>query len=147
MERRRRRYGPLQGGCPFAPWISAYALTRQQGVERDKDEKYRRGKRNVAANRGDEVPAGESLRIVRDAPRHASKSQKMHREECQVDPDEGGPEMDLAEGLVVLSSAHLADPVIETGEDAEHRTKRQRIMEMRHHVVRVVQRMIDTGVR
>src|SRR5690348_12639160 len=101
MERRRRRYGPFQAGCPIAPWIGAYAPTRQQGVERDEDEKHRRSKRDVAANGRDEVPAGESLGIVRDAPRHARKSQKVHRKKCQVDADEGGPEMDLAEDLVV----------------------------------------------
>ena len=63
----------------------------------------------------------------------------MLREEGQVDADEGRPEMDLAE-LVVLVSRHLADPVIEPGEQREHRAQRQHVMEMRDDVIGVVQR-------
>ncbi len=45
----------------------------------------------------------------------------MHREKGEVHADEGGPEMDLAPGLIVLVAGHLADPIIETGKDREHR--------------------------
>src|SRR5437764_36355 len=121
MEGRRRGYQPLQGCSSLTPRIGPNPLAGQQRVEGDEDKKHRRGKSDVAADRGDEVPAGESLRIVTDAPRHAGKPQEMHREECQVDADEGGPEMDLAEGLVVLAPAHLADPIVKTGKNAEDR--------------------------
>ena len=45
------------------------------------------------------------------------------------------------------SAAHLAEPVIEAGEDREHRAERQHVMEVRDDVIGVVHVRIDAGVR
>src|SRR6185437_1722032 len=102
MERRRRRDGPFEGRRPLAPRIGADALPGEERVEDDEDEEQRRAEGDVRTDRGDEVPAGKGVRIVADAPRHARHPEEMHREEGEIDADEGRPEMDATEGLVVL---------------------------------------------
>ena len=69
------------------------------------DEEEGAGGADERADRGDQVPAGERVRIVRDAARHAGEAQEVLREEGQVDADEGQPEVDLAQALVVLAAA------------------------------------------
>ena len=54
--------------------------------------------------------------------------------------------MQLAQCLVVLATEHLGEPVVEPGKDREHSTKAQHIVEMRHHIVGVMQRQIEPGI-
>ena len=113
VERRRRRHAPFERRRAFAPVIGSDPPPGEQGVEHDEDEEQGRGVGDVGTDRLDEVPAGEGVGIIRDPPRHAGRPEKMHREEGQVDADERGPEMDLAERLVIGPPGHLPDPVIE----------------------------------
>ena len=55
--------------------------------------------RDVGADRGDEVPAGERVRIVDIAARHAGEAEEVLREEDEVDADERHPEVQLADLL------------------------------------------------
>ena len=48
--------------------------------------------------------------------------------------------------LVVLHAPHLLEPVVEAGEDREHRAQAQHVVEVGDHVVGVVQRVVDAGV-
>ena len=57
----------------------------------------------------------------------------MLREEDHVHADEEAPEVQVAEELGVHPSAHLGEPVIEPGEEREHRTHRQNVVEVRDH--------------
>ena len=52
---------------------------------------------DVGADRRDQVPAGEGIRIVDDAARHAGEAEEVLREEHEVDADEGHPEVQLAD--------------------------------------------------
>jgi hypothetical protein len=49
-----------------------------------------------------------------------ARTKEMLREECQVDANEGGPEMHPAPELRILAARHLANLVVEAGKDAEH---------------------------
>jgi hypothetical protein len=51
-----------------------------------------------------------------------------------------------AEELVVAHAPHLLEPVVEAGEDREHRAEAQHIVEVGDDVVGVVQRVVDAGV-
>src|SRR4029077_4157834 len=103
-------------------------------------------KGDIAAQRGDKVPAGESVRILTDQTRHPGKHQKMHRKKCQVNADERGPEMNFSKSLVVLAATHLPYPIVKSGKYAENRPQRQHIMKMGHDVVGVVDRVIDACI-
>ena len=52
----------------------------------------------------------------------------------------------LAGPLRILPARHLADPVVDPGEDAEDRAQAQHVVEVGDHVVGVVQRGVDAGV-
>ena len=101
---------------------------------------------DVGADRGDQVPAGEGVRIVDIAARHAGKAEEVLREEHQVDADEGQPEVQLADRLVVHVAGDLREPVVPAGEDREHGAERQHVVEVRHHVIGVLQRAVDAGI-
>src|SRR3546814_7604838 len=60
--------------------------------------------------------------------------------EHHVHADEEDPEMELAEELVVHLARHLREPVIEAGEEAEHRAEAEHVVEMRHHVIGILDR-------
>src|SRR5205807_110435 len=82
---------------PGAQIILADELAGREGAEDDEDEQQRRGEGEVGAERGHHVPAGIGVGIVRNTARHAGEPEEVLREEGEVDADEGGPEMDLAE--------------------------------------------------
>src|SRR5438105_3700292 len=119
----RRGDRPFQRRRALAPVIRADPPPEGKGVEYDEDEEQRRGIGDEGADRRDEVPAPEGVGVFGDASRHAGQPKEMLWEEGQVDADEGGPEMDLAEGLIVLVPRHLADPVIEPGKQPEYRAQ------------------------
>ena len=74
------------------------------------------------------------------------KAEEVLREEQHVGADEGQPEVQLAERLVVHVAGHLREPVVPAGEDGEHGAERQHVVEVRDDVVGVVQRAVDAGV-
>ena len=94
------------------------AACSAERVEHAVEEDQRAEAGDVGADRGDEVPAGEGVRIVDVAARHAGEAEEVLREEDQVDADERHPEVQLAERLVVHVAGHLREPVVPAGEDA-----------------------------
>src|SRR3546814_7173166 len=88
----------------------------------------------------------ERVRIIGIAPWHTLQAQEVHREEHHVHADEEDPEMELAEELVVHLARHLREPVIEAGEEAEHRAEAEHVVEMRHHVIGILHVIVDAAV-
>src|SRR5580704_2821953 len=101
MERRRRRQRPFQRGGARPPWIGGGALLAHEGVD-DADEEHQSAQAgDVGANRRDEIPTGERIRIIGEPAWHAGKTEEVLREEGYIDADEGQPEMQLADELRV----------------------------------------------
>ena len=61
----------------------------------------------------------------------------MHGTKRQVEPDQHGPEVPLAEFLVEQVPEHLGPPEVEAGEDTEQGTSEDHVMEVSHDVVGV----------
>ena len=62
---------------------------------------------------------------------------EVHRAEGQVEEDERHPEVQLAERLVVHPAGHLREPVVDPGEDREHRAAEQHVVDVGDDEVRV----------
>src|SRR3954470_2878150 len=125
VERRRRRQRPFERGGACPPWIVCRPLLAHERLG-DAEEEHQRAKpRKVGSERGDQVPAGESVGIVGDAPRHAGEPEEVLREEDDVDADKGEPEVQLADRLRVHVAAHLWKPVVPAGKDGEDGPKRE----------------------
>ena len=145
---RRRGQGPLQRVGMFVPVVvHGDLLAVAQRVEHDPDEEQERCEGQERAPAGDVVPVGECLGVVDVAARHALTAQEVLREEGQVGADEEHPEVQLACPFGVLPARHLADPVVDAREDAEHRAKRHHVVEVRHDVVGVVIGPVDARLR
>ena len=54
--------------------------------------------------------------------------------------------MDLSERLIVGDTTDLLDSVVEAGEDSEYSPHREDIMEVRNHVVGIMERDIQSSV-
>src|SRR5207245_1153399 len=94
---------------------------------------------------GDHVEVGELRRVIGDTAWHTGQTQEVHREEGDVERDQRRPEMELAAPFVVHVTGPLRAPVVETGEQREQRTGHQYVVEVRDHVVSVVQLDVDRG--
>ena len=121
-------------------------LAQIERVEQPVEEDQRAEAGDVGADRRDVVPARERVRIVDIAARHAGEAEEVLREEHQVDADERHPEVQLADGLVVHVAGDLREPVVPAGEDREHGAEREHVVEVRHHVVGLLQRAVDAGI-
>ena len=78
-------------------------------------------------------------RRVSDAPYHAAEANDVHRDEDRVEENERHPEVDFPERVVQQAAKQLRKPEIETGKAAKERRREQRIVEMGHHEVGVVE--------
>src|SRR5665213_1049939 len=117
VERRRRGQRPFQGRCAHAPRIVARdALLHERLGHRDQEHDDAKA-RDESADGRHVIPARERVRIIRDAARHAGEAQKVHREEGEIDADEGDPEVNLAKRLIVHVAGDLRKPEIPAGED------------------------------
>ena len=86
------------------------------------------------------VPARIGVRVVSIAAAACRcKAQEVLREEQHVHADEGDPEMQLAEELGVHVAGHFREPVIPGGKDSEDGAERQHVVEVRHHIIGVVE--------
>ncbi len=146
MERRRRRQRPLECGRAGTPRIVPCPLLADEGLEDAEEEDQRAQSRDVGADRRDEVPAGERVGVIGDAARHPREPEEVLREEDDVDADEGDPKVQLADRLRVHVAAHLGEPVVPAREDGEDGAERQHVVEVRDHVVGVLQRPVDAGI-
>src|SRR5690606_8199576 len=84
MERRRRRQRPFERRRPGSPRIGGRALAPGESLRNAEQEDQEPGEGHVGTDRGDEVPTGEGIRIIRIAARHAGEAEKMLREEGEV---------------------------------------------------------------
>src|SRR4051812_2521848 len=141
-----RGLGPFQRGGALPPVIVGDRRSRREGAVTDVEEHHQRRSADIGADRRDQIPPGKRIRIIRVAPRHAGQTEEVLREEGQVDADKRQPEMQLAPELRILVSGHLADPVVEAGEDAEHGAKGQHVVEVRDYVIGVVDDVVDAGI-
>src|SRR5262249_30967292 len=96
MERRRRGLSPFERLGALTPIIRTDLLAPENRVNRNEHKPDRGAIGNERSVRGDRVPAMEGIGIIRDATWHALQAEEMHREEGQVDADEGQPEMQFA---------------------------------------------------
>src|SRR5689334_2962471 len=74
---------------------------------------------------------------------HAAQSQKMKREERNVETDEEEPEMPLSQRCIGHSPSHLREPEINAGEHGEKSTADQHIVKVRNNKVSIVDLQID----
>src|SRR5581483_3273439 len=74
---------------------------------------------------------------------HAAQSQKMQREECNVEADEEKPEMPLSQCGIRHSSRNLREPEIDAGEHGKQSAANQHIVKVRNHKVSIVDLQID----
>src|SRR5262245_8652908 len=121
MECRRRRQRPLQRRGTDAPRIvRRFDLGDEVGVEHGQYEQERARGGNVGTDRGPPIPIGKGVGIVGVAPRHARQNEEMLREKEHIGTDEGEPEVQFPERLIVHVAGHLREPVVPTGKDREH---------------------------
>ena len=73
---------------------------------------------------------------------HAHQADHEHRHEDQVHADERSPEMHLAEPLVEHAAGDAREPVVDAREQREHRPRCDQVVEVRDHVIGIVQRDI-----
>ena len=103
------------------------------------DEDEQRDGDEVAAQRRDEierVPA-EVGRVGVHAPRHAQEPEDVHGHERRQESQAVQPEVDLAEAVAHAAPEHLGEPVVDAGEEREHGTGEEDVVEVGDHVVRV----------
>src|SRR4051812_8974943 len=103
----------------------------QDAYEKDNEPSYR----DVRADRTDEVPACERIRIIYVTPIHASEAQEMMREERKVHANKHQPEMQLPQGLAGNIPSYLRKPIVPSCEDREDCCYGEHIVKMGDHVV------------
>jgi len=89
----------------------------------------------------------ERIRIVDITARHSGEAEEVLRKEDEVHTDEGHPEVQLADGLVVHVAAHLREPVVPAAENREDSAERKHVVEVRHNVIGILQHAVDARVR
>ena len=144
---RRRGQRPFQRGRTFTPWAVGGTNRAREGLEDAIEEDQQTKGEDIGANGRDLVPACEGFWIIHIVTWHAGKTREVHREEQHVRADECYPEMQLANRFRNDAAAHLREPVVPSGEDGEHSTQRQHVVEVGHDVIGVVQVTIETSVR
>jgi len=70
----------------------------------------------------------------------------VHREEGEVNTNKEGSEMNLSERLIVGDTTNLLDSVVEAGEDGEYSPHREDVMEVRNHVIGIMEGDIQASV-
>nr|GEU28092.1 hypothetical protein [Tanacetum cinerariifolium] len=143
VERRRRRHGPLEsfGALPRLGFrLLAAANGRDYHAEQEEHLRQAEAER---AYGGNHIVVGELRRVIDIAARHAGQAQEVHREEGDVKRDQRQPEVRLAHGFVVHVAGPLGRPVIKTGKQREQRARHQHVVEVRHHVIGVLQLDVD----
>src|SRR5262245_58172569 len=111
----RRRGCPFEGRGASAPGVvSRPPVPGKVRIKHAHDEDDCPSGGDVGADRGPPVPVGEGFGIVDVAARHARKAQEVLREEQHVGADEGEPEVQFTERLVVHIAGHFREPVVPT---------------------------------
>src|SRR5713226_1242101 len=146
MERRGRRQRPFERRRTGAPRVVGGFLFADESLGQTEQEHQQAACRNIRPDRGHQVPRVKGVGIVDDAARHAGEPEEVLWEEHHVDADESQPEVQLAQCLRVHVAGHLGEPIVPAGEDGEHGAEREHVVEMRHHVIGVLQHAVDPGI-
>ncbi len=85
--------------------------------------------------------------ICVDAARHPHDAHKEHRQERDVEADEGQPKVDFTEPLVESPTEDFRPPVIDCGEQGEQAAAADRVVEVRDDEVGVFRLKIEWGRR
>src|ERR1700738_572051 len=99
MEWRRRWQRPFQGCCSGAPGVVAGSLLARERMRHSKEEHQRAKSGEIRPQGRDQVPTGECVGGIDNPPRHAGEAEKMLREEDDIDPAAGDPEVQLPDSL------------------------------------------------
>ena len=90
------------------------------------------------SHRADLIDQGELRVIFGDTSRHAVEPQPVLRSEAEVEADEGQCAMQTPEVLIEEASCEFRVPVVDGGEDHEHRSTEDDVVEMSNDEVGVV---------
>ena len=80
---------------------------------------------------------------VGDTAHHSTKAEVVHREEGQVEENQGGEEVSLAERFIQHFAEHFREPEVEGSVDREDTSAKEHIVEVRDDEVGVVNEKID----
>ena len=72
----------------------------------------------------------------------SSHTQDEERQEDEVEGNDGSPEVNLPERFVHHSSGRLREPEIHARKQAEQSSRRHHVVEVRDHVVTVMQHQV-----
>ena len=126
----RRRRGDLPLERERAPRVGHRARPAAPRGDHVVGEDQRAQAEDEGADRDDQVPGRELVGVVVDAARHALHADDVHRPEGQVEEDEGHPEVQAAQALVVHPARHLREPVVDAGEDREQRSAEEHVVDV-----------------
>src|SRR5262249_56180022 len=101
VERWWRRQRPFERGRARAPRIVRRPFLAHERMGYAEEEHQRPQPRKVGAERRDQVPAGESIGIVSNAPRHTGEPKEILGDQDDVDPNQTTPEIQLTTPLHV----------------------------------------------
>src|SRR3954470_18664421 len=143
VPRRRRRGGPLQRVAVAPGVVEQRQPTVLPRLDHVVDERDHRGAEDERPDGRDRVHDGEvaaavGRQVVRIPARHALVAQPVLDEEGRVEPDEGQPEVELADLLVHHPAAHLREPEVQTGVRGEDDRAEDDVVEVRDDEVAVV---------
>src|SRR5437764_15335668 len=83
-----------------------------------------------------DVPA---LAAIVPTPMHSEHSLQKHRQKNHVHADERGPEMHFSPELVHHPAGRFGEPIVDACEQREDRAWRHDVMEMRDHIISVME--------
>src|SRR5260370_5328667 len=130
--RRRRGYGPFEGGS--LPRILRGRLSPKPAVNEVVNENQLHCAGKERRDCDELVHPNQWLHVIRCkrrvAAHIASQSQVMHRHENAINADKCEVEMKFPNGLVHHRPPHLREPEVSYGEDAKHRRGGLRNVEM-----------------
>src|SRR6478609_3294698 len=131
--------GPFQGVAVPPGVVGGGDFAVPQGPDDVPQERQQGGAEQERADGGDGVVEGESVggQVVGVAAGHADDAEPVLDQEGDVESDEGGPEVQLAESFVEEPAGHFREPEIDPGEGGEHDGAEQDVVEVGDHEVGV----------
>ena len=116
-----------------------FALAHHGGQHNEEKEIDLRQTKCKATQRSHDIEISELHRVVGIAAWHARQTEEVHGEEGDVKGNQRPPKVNLATGFVVHHACPLRYPVVVAGKHGVQRPGHQHIVEVRHHVIGVLQ--------
>src|SRR5258708_10619351 len=140
---RRRSRGPLERPC--IPGIASGKLTPKVRPKQVANEHHHARRLKEHANCHDEIPdvPAASRLVGVDSARHPENAGNVHEIEGQMEPYDEKPKVQSAERLVVHSSRHLREPIIECSEQCEENAAHYDIVKVRDDEIRISELPIE----